>query len=301
MSQLRRPTVAAVIPTKNVAAFIAGALESLRFCDEVIVVDMFSVDETRAVCESFPNVRFYQRNDYIYGNFNFGMEQTACDWIVRLDSDERLSPELQREIQDLLRDGPAADVYEAPFTSWVLGRPIRHGPAWEQRRRTTLFRRGTLRYRVRSEHEDLTAVDAGTPLRRAALRHPYVHFSMPSISKFIAKMDYYSERDFERADTGSLRVLRPLRLMWSVPRYFFHYYVLRRGYRDGYAGFAICALNAVYRLVHELKAWERKGRLREAHARAREEYDRMLRVTNQVQTVNSQQHPAGERTCHAMR
>src|SRR5437016_13512356 len=97
-----KQTVAAVIPTKNVADFIGGALESLRFCDEVIIVDMFSTDDTQKICESYPNVRFFQRQDYIYGNFNFGMEQARSQWIIRLDSDERLSPELQDEIIALL-------------------------------------------------------------------------------------------------------------------------------------------------------------------------------------------------------
>src|SRR5262245_27441672 len=113
---MSRATVAAVIPTKNVADIIAGTLESLRFCDEVIVVDMFSTDATRAVCELFPNVRFFQRHDYIYGNFNFGVELAKSEWIIRLDSDERLSPELQREIIELLSIAPTCDVYEAPFT-----------------------------------------------------------------------------------------------------------------------------------------------------------------------------------------
>jgi hypothetical protein len=61
--------------------------------------------------------------------------------------------------------------------------------------------------------------------------------------------------------------------MWSVPRYFAHQYVACRGYRDGYAGFALCALNAVYRLVHELKAWECRGDLKAHHERVREQFD----------------------------
>src|SRR3954466_14724883 len=87
--------VAAVIPTKNVAEVIAPTLDSLAFCDEVIIVDMHSTDGTREVCERYPNVRFFERNDYIYGNFNFGVEQANSDWIVRLDSDEVISAALR--------------------------------------------------------------------------------------------------------------------------------------------------------------------------------------------------------------
>lgn len=268
-------SVGAVIPTKNVAGLIRGTLESLRFCDEVIVVDMHSTDGTRAVCESYPNVRFFERDDYIYGNFNFGADQARSDWIIRLDSDERLSPELQAEIQGVLRHGPVYDVYEAPFTSYFLGHPLRHGSGWEQPVRKTLFRRGALRYKVESEHEDLTPC-GDRPLAVGRLVHRYHHFSTASISSFLEKLNYYSEQDFARADPARVRVLPPWRLMIAVPRYFWHQYVGRRGYRDGYAGFAICALNATYRLVHELKAWEIATNGRDHHIRARDAFDASL-------------------------
>lgn len=272
-------TVAAVIPTKNVAGIIAGTLESLRFCDEVIVVDMFSTDGTRQICESFPNVRFFERDDYIYGNFNFGVAQARSAWIIRLDSDERLSVDLQQEIRRLLDGDPDCDVYDAPFTSYFLGHPIRHGSGWEQPVRKTLFRKGTLLYRVASEHEDLTPV-ADAPLKTGHLRGRYHHFSTPSISTFVRKLDYYSERDFERVTPDQVRVIPPWRLMIAVARYFFKQYITDKGYRDGYAGFALCSLNAVYRLVHELKAWEVATGGRRHHDAARESMDAALRSSS---------------------
>lgn len=273
--RMPRQTVAAVIPTKNVAPLIGGALESLRFCDEVIVVDMRSTDTTRRVCLAYPNVRFFERDDYIYGNFNFGMEQARSGWIIRLDSDERLGRELQREIAALLESGPTCDVYEAPFTSYFLGHPIRHGPAWEQRTRKTLFRKGTMRYKVQSEHEDLTP--ARGPVSVGRLQHRYHHFSTPDVATFLRKINYYSDRDFERASPRLTRVLLPWRLAGAVGSYFVNQYIVKRGYRDGHAGFALCALNAVYRLIHELKAWEFKHDLKRHHEQVRGRFDAKLR------------------------
>jgi len=269
-----RQSVAAVIPVKNSARVVGGALASLRFCDEIVVVDMNSTDDTRAVCERYPNVRFFTRDDYIYGNFNFGVEQAKSDWIIRLDSDERLTPELAREIVALLEEGPTADVYEAPFTSYFCGRPIRWGAAWEQPRRKTLFRKGAMRYKVQSEHEDLTP--STRPVTVGRLNGRYLHFSTPDVATFLRKINYYSDRDYERAVPSRVRVLPPWRLMWAVPKYFVNQYVVGRGYRDGYAGFALCALNAVYRLVHELKAWECRNDLKAEHERVREEFDSSL-------------------------
>src|SRR6266853_1273739 len=84
----RRQTLSVVIPTLNVEGIIARCLEAVRWADEVVVVDMFSTDRTREICEGFPNVRFIQRRDYIFANVNHGMEVAAGDWVMRLDSDE---------------------------------------------------------------------------------------------------------------------------------------------------------------------------------------------------------------------
>lgn len=271
-----RHTVAAVIPTKNVAGYIRGTLESLWFCDEVIVVDMFSTDDTEKVCSGYPNVRYFPRNDYIYGNFNYGLDQATSEWVIRLDSDERLSPELQDEIVALLAGDPDCDYYDAPFVSYICGHPIRHGMAWEQPVRKTLFRRGTLRYKVESEHEDLTpAVDR--PLRRGLLTHRYHHFSTPDISTFWRKLDYYADKDYERADLTHWRPTPVWRLLVSIARGFFRQYVRERGYRDGYPGFILCAMNQMSRLLYQFKAWERKYGMREHHVVAREKFDEAIR------------------------
>jgi len=274
---MSRATVAAVIPTKNVAGIIAGTLESLWFCDEIVVVDMFSTDDTRAVCEQYANVRFFQRDDYIYGNFNFGVEQAKSEWIIRLDSDERLSPELQDELVELLQGGPSCDYFEAPFVAYIDGNPIRNGMAWEQPVRKTLFRRGALRYRVRSEHEDLSPT-GDRPLTRGALRGAYHHFSTPDISTFWRKLDYYSERDYRRAVPGEIHVAPPWRLILRMARGFWRQYVVHHGYKDGYAGFVLCAMNQAYRFLHEIKGWELKHGMKEKHRRAIAEFDAQVRA-----------------------
>lgn len=268
-----RATVAAVIPTKNSEKVLRGALDSLWFCDEVIVVDMHSSDRTPAICAEYPNVRYFSREGYIYGNFNFGVEQARADWIIRLDSDERLSTELQDEILALLVRGPDRDVFDAPFYSYFIGHPIKHGSGEEQGTRKTLFRKGTLCYKVRSEHEDLTPVDATGTLTHGKLKNPYLHFSTPSLSKFLKKLDYYTEKDCARADAKDVRVYPPWRVVWIGGRHFMRQYLTLHGYRDGYHGFALAAFNAMYQVVQLLKGWEMKNGLRKLHDDARDAFD----------------------------
>jgi len=87
-----RKTITVVIPTYNVERVIARCLEALQWADEVNIVDMYSTDRTREICERYPNVRFYQNQDYIYGNVNYGIQRASHAWVMRLDSDEVVTP-----------------------------------------------------------------------------------------------------------------------------------------------------------------------------------------------------------------
>ena len=252
---MAQASVSAVIPTKNVAGIIRPTLESLRFCDEVVIVDMFSTDDTRAVCESYPNVKFYERQDYIYGNFNYGVDQATAEWIIRLDSDEVLSPQLQRSIQEVLADPhPPHSIYNAMFHLYLFGMLLHglYGDQW----RTILFRKGCGRYKVLCEHEGLTLTGS-----TGRLAGHYDHFSTPSISSWVAKYNYYTDRDTERAD-----IRRPpprIKVVLNTLRYFRGAYFGRgRLYRDGYLGFVVAAIATFGQVLYDLKAWERYERRR---------------------------------------
>src|SRR5947209_251059 len=89
-----RQTISAVLCVFNEAHQIARCLDALAWCDEVVVVDRFSTDDTRKIAETYPNVRFFQREDWTNPNMNFGIEQATGDWILRIDCDEIVSPEM---------------------------------------------------------------------------------------------------------------------------------------------------------------------------------------------------------------
>jgi glycosyltransferase involved in cell wall biosynthesis len=246
----KRATVAAVIPNKNSASTIRTTLESLRFCDEVIVVDMFSTDESKAICQSFGNVRFFEREDYIYANFNFGVEQAESDWIIRLDSDEVLSGELQQSIFAVLEDErPEHSSYEAFCHLYFFGQRLRHGfgNSW----RTVLFRKGTARYLAQSEHEGL---DLQGSVGRLAGH--YDHFTNPTVSRWMEKINYYTDRDIERVAVAEPIPVRTV--IYTVLRQFQRLY-LRPGWmiRDGYLGFVVAGGAAFSRFLEASKLWER--------------------------------------------
>lgn len=262
---MARQTLSVVIPVYNVADIIARCLDALTWADEVIIVDMYSTDETEAICRRYPNVRFFQNRDYIYANFNYGLDRASGDWILRLDSDEIVSPELAEEIERevLEREENPYAGYWVPNKVYFFGKWIRYGVAYDDRfgrdrvgfgHRQSLFRKGTARYRCEREHESLTVEgDYGV------LRGHYDHFSHRSVSQWIAKMNYYTDRDVERMNLRGpgFRLPRHNRTLLALAKVFFDLYVKRKGYRDGVHGFMCCALNTIYLLVERCKVWEK--------------------------------------------
>jgi glycosyltransferase involved in cell wall biosynthesis len=259
-----RETVCAVIPTYNVAGHIRKCLDSLRFADEVVVVDMFSTDRTEAICRGYPNVRFFQRKDYILANFNFGVEQATTDWAMKVDSDEVLDEELQHDIQRVLANpAPGINGYYFNSVQYMFGLPMHYGVGRpELVERLSMFRRGTARYEARSEHEGLTATG---PFGH--LKGKYEHFTNHDTSEIVRKFDYYTSKDAERLEESDLRAPSVRGVIYRCLRQFFWMYVEQKGYKDGLLGFFSSAFRGpVYILIEEAKRWERWRTLQDQKA-----------------------------------
>lgn len=256
-------TISVIIPVYNVEKIIGRCLDALTWADEVVVVDMYSTDRTKEICESYPNVKFLQNKDYIYANINYGMDHASGDWVMRLDSDEVVSPELAKEIQEkvLANDNNPYSGYWVPNRVFFFGKWIKYGPAYDPRSkgkgfgyRKLIFKKGTARYECKREHEDI--ITTGT---LGYLNGHYDHYSHDSISTWIGKMNYYTDRDTERIDNDPSRLSKAYAFrMFVVPILtFLKLYIGRRGYKDGMHGFVVCALNAWYGFVDRAKAWEK--------------------------------------------
>jgi glycosyltransferase involved in cell wall biosynthesis len=240
------PTVTVVIPTKNAAHLLRDCLPTVSWADEIVVVDEFSSDDTLAVCASFPQCVVYQREDFIQANTNYGFDRAKSDWVMRLDADERVTPELAAEIPGLIRSAPDDVV---GFSFWerpvIMGRELRHG--WARRHhRQMLFRRGAARYPLRTEHDALESQG-----RWLQAEHGYLHLNYDSPEEFLRKVRLYIERDVPRAE---LPARRPT--LWRAPfefvRAFYFYYVKLQGFRDGRVGLTDASLRARYRFAEQL-------------------------------------------------
>src|SRR5512140_1703678 len=239
---------------------IRAALESVKWCDEIVVVDSFSTDRTVEICREYTD-RVYQRPwPGFVEQKAFALEQTRCPWVLNLDADERVSPELRREIEGVLRS-PDADGYYVPRLVYYLGRWWRRG-GWYPDYRLRLFRRDKVVWGGIDPHEKVVLNG-----RSRRLRGPLLHYTYRDVGDHVATINGFSgvaARELllrGRETTWPDLVLRPL---WR----FFRFYVLRRGFTQGLAGLFVAQSAAFYVFARYAKLWEAVDAARRRGARA---------------------------------
>jgi glycosyltransferase involved in cell wall biosynthesis len=240
--------------TRNESAHIAAALQSVAWADEILVVDSGSTDGTVAIARQHAT-RVEVRDWPGYGaQKNYAAELASHDWILSVDADERVPPDLGAEIRTLLAGEPDARGYRMPRVTYYLGRWLR-STDWYPDYQLRLYDRRAGRWNSRRVHESVELQGAGGPLVPGALRHELHHHAYRDISHHLTTIDRYTTLAAEQwlADgrrTTALAALVHARLA------FFRNYILRGGIKDGGAGLLVSALNSYYVFLKMAKLWE---------------------------------------------
>ena len=243
------PKLAVTVITRNEAAHIAAALESVAWADEIIVVDTKSSDDTAAIARRFTD-RVVEREwtGYI-DQKNHAAGLASHDWILSLDADERATPELGREIRDVLAGEPEARGYRIPRVSYYLGRWIR-STDWDPDYQLRLYDRRHGRWSGRYVHE---SVELGGPVGR--LRGDLQHFPYRDIAHHLQTIDRYTTLAARQmAERGRRAGL--LDIVARPPLAFLRNYVVRGGFRDAGPGLVVSLLNSYYVMLKFAKLWE---------------------------------------------
>lgn len=231
-------TLSVIVITKNESAHIDACLASVAFADEWTVVDSQSSDDTAERARRF-GATVVTTTDWP----GFGLQkQRALDhatgrWVLAIDADERVTPELAAGIRAVVarsaaEDAAAPGAYEISRLSQMSGRWIRHGD-WYPDRVVRLFRRGTARFSADLVHEHVIAEG-----RIGRLEGDLLHYTMPSYEEALAKLNRYSSgRAADRVAAGHRGgvVLALVHAAWAFVRS----YVVRRGFLDGGAGVVV--------------------------------------------------------------
>lgn len=242
MPQTATPKISVTLIALNEEALIGQALASVRWADEIIVVDSGSTDQTRTIAEK-AGARVLQNPWPGYGQQkNFAHQQATGDWVLNIDADECVSPALHQEIVSAIAQVQAGQSdfagFSFPRRTYYLGRWIRYG-GWYPNRLTRLARRSAGRWSEPPVHERLEIVGA-----TGQLEEPLDHYTFSSIEQQVEVNLRYARLGsrllHERGTKPSL--LRLLLKPWGK---FMETYFLKQGFRDGPAGLII-AINAAY-------------------------------------------------------
>ncbi|HUQ77130.1 MAG TPA: glycosyltransferase family 2 protein [Burkholderiales bacterium] len=220
--------LSAVLITRNAAAVLDSCLDSLRFADEIVIVDSASSDATLEIARA-RGARIVQKEWLGFGRQKqFAVDQAKHDWVLCLDADERVSPRLAQSIAAALA-APVSPVYRMPRRNRFLGRWLAHGegyPDWSPR----LFNRMNARWSDDLVHEKvLYAVTPGT------LEGDLMHDSSDDLAAYLERQNRYTTLAARQAyELG--RSASVLRLLFSPVVRFFKFYILRLGFLDGLPG-----------------------------------------------------------------
>ncbi len=246
-----RQKLTVIIPTYNEEKNIEEAIKSVLWADEIMVVDSFSTDRTLEIASRYTS-RILQ-HEYINSatQKNWAIPQATHEWVMILDADERVTPELRDEILQVL-ESPQYDGYYIGRRNFFLGYPLDHG-GWSPKedKNIRLFRKSVSRYEDKEVHADVI-VSTG---RVGHLNNYLIHYSYRTLKQYFKKMERYTDwaaKDIVKAgkkpNVFNL-LLRPI-------GDFVKFYILKQGYKDGMPGLIIALLSSYYVMVKYAKAWE---------------------------------------------
>ena len=245
-----REKLTAIVTTLNEEGNIAECLATLSFADEILVVDSYSTDRTVSIASGIARVKVLQ-HEYA-GNgpqCNWAMDQAANPWVLIVDADERVTPALAREIEELLEEGPSAEHYFLRRDNVFADKVVRHS-GWGQDRLVRLVKRGSARYPEQRVHADMRP-DGPTP----TLDAPLLHYTFRSMPQYLEKLHRYAEwgaRDLAQRGRRAGFVEVALRPAWR----FFRMFLLQAGFLDGPHGFVISALQSYGVFLKWARLWE---------------------------------------------
>lgn len=255
MNACDKPHISAVILTRNEERNIRFCLETVRWCDEIVLMDMQSSDRTVEIAREYTGRIFSHE---IVTAFDIAKKaavgQASGEWILLLDADEMITPHLAGKLREIAYEDKV-DVVEVSFRHYLLGEWVRH-TGWGYTPLPRFFRVGSVRFEKTIHGYMHVAGDARLRRLDPDNDNCIVHFNYIDSSHFVEKLNRYTsieaEHLHERHAVFSYRTLAV-----AAMREFHGRYIKGKGYRDGVRGFALSAMMAFYRVLTYIKLWER--------------------------------------------
>ncbi len=243
-------SLSGLVVAYNEEAHLEACLKTLTFCDELVVVLDKCTDRSKEIALNH-NAKIIEGSWDIEGERrNLGLDICSKDWILEVDADERIPPELTQEILDVIKTSHA-DVHLIPFDNYIGKDRVRYGWGgyFGVSQKPMLFRQGTKKWGAQHIHPRLTL----SPNRGEKLNHRVIHYVDRDISDLLNRLDRYTTAHakdlWETGKTGTFG--HNIRRLFSR---FYKCYVMRKGYKEGKYGFLIALCAGLYPILSYLKA-----------------------------------------------
>ena len=246
--------ISVVVIAKNEEKNLPGCLESIKWADEIVVVDGRSSDRTVDIARKYTNKVLTREMDLEGRHRNFAYAQAAQEWILSLDADERVSPELAEELKAIVsQNDPAISAYSIPVKTYIGNRWIKSA-GYYPARKLRLHRKGKFRYEESGVHPR-----AFLDGKEQNLNGDILHYGYRDFTHMLEKLNNQTTLEAEKWVLEN-RKIGFLRILFKMMDRFSRNYFGKKGYADGFMGFFMSALHALYQFFTYAKYWEIKKR-----------------------------------------
>lgn len=251
MNDVLSTKISGLVITLNEENNIESVIRNLDFVDEIIIVDSFSSDKTVEIIKQFPHVKLIQNKFENYtSQRNLAIDKASHNWILFLDADERITPDLQNEILETVKKSDIADAYYFHRKFMFEGKPL-HFSGWQTDKNIRLFKKDKARYVPGRLVHEILKVQGNVSILKGKL----IHYSYTSYENYKSKMIYYGKLKAYEMHKKEIKPNAVYHMIIKPVYKFLYSYLIRLGFLDGKKGIIICYLNAlsVYQRYPELK------------------------------------------------
>lgn len=243
--------VSIVVITKNEEENISECLRSAQWADEIIVVDDQSQDRTVEIARRFTDKIFIRKMENEGRHRNWAYEQATSDWILSLDADERVSPELTKELREVLEKGEKYTGYAIPIRTYIGKRWIRYA-GWYPAGKLRFFKKGKFCYEEAEVHPRIFLEG-----KSRLLKGDIIHYGYRNLEHFFSSLNAQTSLEAEKWFREK-RKMNSLTLFRKMLDRFLRRYIFKKGYKDGFMGLVIAAADSLYQFLSYAKYWEKK-------------------------------------------
>ena len=248
-------SISVVLVVKNQEKELERALKSVKFADEIIVVDNYSTDKTNQVARKFTKrvLKAPKAHNFVEPLRNWSIDQAKSDWVLVLDADEEISVSLAKKIQQIINDPQAAEVYALPRKNLIFGQFMTHSGWWPDYQ-WRLFKKGYVSWGKKIHQAPNIK---GQVVQLAADEElAIVHHNYQTVEGFVNRVNRYTTIEAEQL-VGQ-KAIRAQDLTAALSDELVRRLFVNQGIDDGLHGLALALLQAYYQLLVKLKVWQKQ-------------------------------------------